>query len=74
MNITIKLFTTLKQFGQEEQEMVVPEKSTVSDVIRMLKIPKTIPLLRIVNGVHVDLNHVLKEGDVLALFPPIAGG
>ena len=74
MKITIKLFTTLQQFGSEEEDVTVPENTTVADVIVMLKIPKNIPLLRIVNGVHVKPDHTLKEGDVLALFPPIAGG
>lgn len=74
MKITIKLFASLKQYGPEEQETTVPENMTVADVIEMLKIPDKMPMLRIVNGEHVDKNYHLKEGDVLALFPPIAGG
>lgn len=74
MKVTIKLFATLKQYGPEEQETTVPDESTVEDIIKTLKIPDNIPLLRIVNGVHVDIHHTLREGDVLALFPPIAGG
>ena len=74
MTITIKLFATLKQYGEEIQEMNVPEGTTVADVIKMLKIPEDIPLLRIVNSVHVKPDYRLKDGDTLALFPPIAGG
>ncbi len=74
MKITVKLFATLKQFGPESQELTVDDNATVSDVIEKLKIPEKIPYLRIVNGVHVDLKYRLKEGDVVALFPPIAGG
>ncbi len=74
MKITVKLFATLKQYGPEIQEMTVQEGTTVADIVRMLRIPESIPLLRIVNSVHVDPNHKLKDGDPLALFSPIAGG
>ncbi|NOX19913.1 MAG: MoaD/ThiS family protein [Nitrospirae bacterium] len=74
MTITVKLFATLKQYGSEIQEITVPEGTTVADVIKMLKIPESVPLLRIVNAVHVKPDYKLKDGDTLALFPPIAGG
>jgi len=74
MKITIKLFATLLQFGPPEQESEVADNCSVAEVIEKIGIPDNIPLLRIVNGVHVDPGHRLGEGDVLALFPPIAGG
>jgi molybdopterin converting factor small subunit len=74
MKVKVKLFATLKQYGSEEQEIELPEGTTVADVINLFKIPKEIPLLRIVNSVHVRPDYTLKDGDVLALFPPIAGG
>ena len=70
----MKLFATLRKFGPEEQEMELPENASVEDVIRLLKLPEKIPILRIVNGEHRNLKHILKEGDEIALFPPIAGG
>jgi len=30
--------------------------------------------LIIVNGIHSNVDRKLEEGDVLALFPPVAGG
>ena len=74
MNITVKLFATLRDFGPEIQEMNVPDGSTVESVVNSLKLPEDIPLLKIVNGVHVGSGEVLKERDVLALFPPVGGG
>ena len=74
MEITLKLFNMLCQYGPDIEQKSLPEEITVGEVIAMVKIPKEIPLLRIVNGVHVPADHRLKEGDVLALFPPIAGG
>jgi len=74
MKITVKLFATLRDFGPEIQEMNVPENSTIEKVVNSLNLPAEIPLLKIVNGVHTDPQEMLKEGDVLALFPPVGGG
>lgn len=74
MNITVKLFATLRDFGPEIEEMSVSENSTVESVVRSLNLPENITLLIIVNGIHSDPQKILKEGDVLALFPPVGGG
>ncbi len=74
MKVKVKLFATLRNFGPEEQEMDLPENTTIEDVIELLKLPGHIPLLRIVNGEHRKPTYSLKDGDELALFPPIAGG
>ncbi|MEK6742980.1 MAG: MoaD/ThiS family protein [Nitrospirota bacterium] len=74
MKVKVKLFALLRQFGPDEQTVELPEGTTIDDVVRSLKLPGTIRLLRIVNGEHRPEDHVLKDGDELALFPPIAGG
>ena len=74
MKVKVKLFASLRTLGADEQVLDLPAGTTIDDVIHILKIPVTIRLLRIVNGEHRPANHVLNEGDDLALFPPIAGG
>jgi molybdopterin synthase sulfur carrier subunit len=74
MKVKIKLFASLRTFGPDDQVIEFPDHTTIDEVIRSLKIPSTIRLLRIVNGKHRPSDHVLKNGDELALFPPIAGG
>ena len=74
MKVKVKLFAFLRQFGPDEQTVELPEGTAIDDVVRSLKLPGTIRLLRIVNGEHQPSDHVLKDGDELALFPPIAGG
>jgi len=74
MKVKIKLFASLREYGPEEQIIELPDNATIEDVINLLNLPKKIPLLRIVNGEHRPPKHHLKEGDDLALFPPIAGG
>jgi molybdopterin converting factor small subunit len=74
MKVKIKLFATLRNFGPEEQEVELPDNATLEVAIKLLKLPEKISLLRIVNGEHRNLKYPLKEGDEIALFPPIAGG
>ncbi|HYA85836.1 MAG TPA: MoaD/ThiS family protein [Nitrospirota bacterium] len=74
MKVKVKLFASLRTFGPDDQVIELPDHTTIDDVIRSLKIPSTVSLLRIVNGKHRPPDHVLKNGDELALFPPIAGG
>jgi len=74
MKVTVKLFATLRNFGPVEQEIELAQNSTLEDLIKILKLPEKIPLLKIVNGEHRNIHYPLKEGDEVALFPPIAGG
>lgn len=74
MKIKVKLFASLRAFGPDEQVVEFPDNTTVDQVIEILKIPRTIKLLMIVNGEHRSADHLLKDGDDLAFFPPIAGG
>ncbi len=74
MKVKVKLFASLRKFGPDEAVMELPDQAIIDDVVRALNIPATIRLLRIVNGEHRPADHALRDGDELALFPPIAGG
>jgi molybdopterin converting factor small subunit len=74
MKVKVKLFASLRAFGPDEQVLELPSGTTIDGVIDSFKFPGTIRLLRIVNGEHRPADHVLQDGDDLALFPPIAGG
>jgi len=74
MKVKVKLFASLRQFGPDEQVMELPDRTTIDEVVDLHKIPRTIRLLKIVNGEHRPAGHALNDGDDLALFPPIAGG
>lgn len=74
MKVRVKLFASLRSFGPDEQVIDFPDGTTIDRVVDLLKIPRTIRLLMIVNGEHRPADHILQDGDDLALFPPIAGG
>lgn len=74
MKVTLKLFATLRDYGPKYQELDVEEGISLEQLIDKFCIPKDIPMIKLVNGEFAELDHVLQEGDVIALFPPIAGG
>ena len=55
-------------------ELDVPATSTVFDVISRFDIPLNDESVIVLNGLTVDLNTPLKEGDMVTAFSAIAGG
>lgn len=84
MKIVFKLYASLTQYLPAEVRqdnrltLDLPEGSSVEQVIQPFGLPTALVHLVLVNGVYVPpdqrLSHALKEGDVLAIWPPIAGG
>ncbi len=74
MIVTVKLFATLRDGRFQIKELDLPDGTTVSDIARQTGIAEKDLALMLVNGRHVELNHVLADGDTLSLFPPVGGG
>lgn len=84
MNITFKLFATLTDYlpadarRANQIELDVPEGSTVAQVYEPYGLPAKMVHLVLVNGHYIAPEqraaHRLVSGDVLAIWPPIAGG
>jgi sulfur carrier protein ThiS len=84
MHITFKLYASLgehlpadKRRGNE-MPLELPAGSTVLQAIAPFNLPMKLVHLVLVNGHFIPpeqrATHVLVEGDVLAIWPPIAGG
>jgi molybdopterin converting factor small subunit len=52
----------------------VPDGTTVDQVVHSLRIPSELDRLTVVNGRDPAPDQPLAEGDVLSVFPPLAGG
>lgn len=83
MKIELKLFATLAEFlptGAKDNIAFVdlPDGMTVQAVIEHFNLPQEQCHLVILNGVFVlpekRAVEAMKEGDTLALWPPVAGG
>ena len=74
MKVKVKLYATLQKNRFKTRELEYEECVTVSEVCRLLDIPRNKVSIIFVNNTHADPNRILEEGDELALFPPIGGG
>jgi len=79
MEIEVKLFATLRDYlpkgsSRFSCKMNVDGSTRVQDVLSLLKIPDQIPKIILINGVHGKKEQALKEGDIVSIFPPVAGG
>jgi sulfur-carrier protein len=79
MEIEVKLFATLRDYlpqgsGRFSCKMEIDDQTRVEDILSKLEIPEEMPKIILVNGIHGKKGQILKEGDVLSVFPPVAGG
>jgi sulfur carrier protein ThiS len=83
VRITLKLFALLSSYLPDvakynQVELDVPAGSTPASVMASLHLPVKLCALVFLNGVFVHAadraTQRLGEGDVLAIWPPIAGG
>ena len=79
MEIEVKLFATLRDYLPKGSDrfscnMEVEGSTRVQDILSRLKIPEEMPKIILINGIHGKKDQVLKDGDVLSIFPPVAGG
>ncbi|MFX0036205.1 MAG: MoaD/ThiS family protein [Candidatus Hermodarchaeota archaeon] len=76
ITVTVKFFATLREYGPDKEVLTIPENSKVKLLFDKHNIPKDERrAIILVNGrPHKDLETTLKNGDLIAIFPPIGGG
>jgi sulfur carrier protein ThiS len=84
IRVTLKLYATLTGYLPESARrdnlvrLDVDESATIASLIEPLGIPPRLVHLVLVNGVYVPpaerTGRAFHDGDVLAIWPPIAGG
>lgn len=74
MKITVKLFAGFRDDRFKVAEKDYPEDTTVNDVLDELGINVPELGVALINGRHVQKEHVLTDGVTLSLFPKVGGG
>lgn len=76
IEVTVKFFAMLREYGPTKETISISENSTIKVLFKRYRIPKEAwRTIIIVNGSpHKDLETILKNGDIVSIFPPIGGG
>jgi len=83
VQIQLKLFAMLTDYlppgaVKNQIALLVDEETTIDQLIDRFNLPRSLVHLVLVNGVYIypeeRLAKTFSNGDVLAMWPPIAGG
>ena len=80
MNIKVKVFYNLAEYLPPESLdqkncISLAEGSTIKTILEKLGIPEQMTKVILVNGIKPESNETpLHDGDMVAIFPPLAGG
>lgn len=80
MIVEVKVFASLRHYipasdnRLEDNKWNISEGASVGQVLEMLNIPEEEARIFLINGRKVEKTKVLSEGDLLHIFPQMAGG
>jgi sulfur carrier protein len=79
VKVEIALYATLSKYlppGAQNRKAVIEAKAgaTVREVMNQLGVPPDLPIMLLVNGRQAPDGTVLKDGETVSVFPPLAGG
>lgn len=72
--IEIRLFATFREGRPKISFLDADQYHTVNMVLDYFNIPCEDVAICLVNGMHSKVYTPIKDGDILALFPPVGGG
>lgn len=80
MKVELNLFASLARYARDKTGshghymMDVPDGTTIMALLNSLELPIDKIRMIFLNGLHAAGDEVLKEGDRVGVFPPVAGG
>ena len=72
--IEVRLFATLRDGRGKILQLKPEEAATAGEILTLLQIPAETVAILLINGFHSKPEDAVKDGDVIALFPPVGGG
>ncbi|WIV13883.1 MoaD/ThiS family protein [Proteiniborus sp. MB09-C3] len=74
MNVEVRLFAYFREGREKKQIITLAEGTEISNVLDMLNIKEEEVSILLLNGRDGPSDRKLKNGDIVALFPPVGGG
>ena len=79
MKIDLRLYASLRKYlpeksGEASSVLEVRDGTTIRGLLTQLGVPLAAPRVIFLNGIHAEGDEILKDGDRVGAFPPVAGG
>ena len=74
MQVTVKLFATLRENREKESMMQLDPGANIKALIDLLGISEKDAAIIFINGRGSKLDQALSDGDTVSIFPPVGGG
>lgn len=79
MEIEVRLFAMLRDYLPDGTEGFafrkrIDDGSTIGRLKEDLGIPRDMPTIVVAKGAQVDEGYIIRDGDVISMFPPLGGG
>ncbi len=74
MLVQVRLFATFREGRFSEKQMDLPDGTTMAQLLDQLEIPAKEARILLVNGDAVSADYKFSPDDIIAIFPPLAGG
>lgn len=74
MEVEVRLFASFRVGRFKCKRLIYGDETQIIDILNSLKIKKEEIGLVLVNGNYSNIDTYLNDNDVLAIFPPAAGG
>jgi sulfur-carrier protein len=78
MKIEFRLYASLARYMPEpwrnSPTVEIREGATVKELLESIEVPLEAVKVIFVNGLHATAGEVLRDGDRVGVFPPVAGG
>lgn len=79
MEAEIRLFATFRDYLPKESGLfsfkkIIEQETSVAQIMKEINLPEEIPKMIIINGGHVKDDYVVKDRDIINIFPPVGGG
>ncbi len=72
--IEVRLFATLRKGRDKILMLDSKEYATALEIINHLGIERQEVAICLINGFHSKVEDEVKDGDIIAIFPPVGGG
>lgn len=72
--IEVRLFATLRDGRDKIIKLDSNSITLAGDVLKHLSICPDEVAIYLINGRHSNLDAPIKDGDIIAIFPPVGGG